>query len=57
MKDTLGEMGESTGSGQWTGSAGTNFRDLESFNKALIANQGWKLISGDISILEIFKGR
>ncbi|KAF7146289.1 hypothetical protein RHSIM_Rhsim04G0067000 [Rhododendron simsii] len=40
------------------GKGGLGFRDLEVFNRALIAKQGWKLISGESSLCKrIFKGK
>ncbi|KAG5556171.1 hypothetical protein RHGRI_006709 [Rhododendron griersonianum] len=40
------------------GKGGLGFRDLEAFNRALIAKQGWKLISGEPSLFKrIFKGK
>ncbi|XP_058198477.1 uncharacterized protein LOC131313998 [Rhododendron vialii] len=40
------------------GKGGLGFRDLDVFNRALIAKQGWKLISGEPSLFKrIFKGK
>ncbi|KAF7154602.1 hypothetical protein RHSIM_Rhsim01G0174200 [Rhododendron simsii] len=40
------------------GKGGLGFRDLEVFNMALIAKQGWKLIFGESSLFKrIFKGK
>ncbi|XP_058189268.1 uncharacterized protein LOC131306858 [Rhododendron vialii] len=40
------------------GKGGLGFRDLEVFNRVLIAKQGWKLISGEPSLFKrIFKGK
>lgn len=40
------------------GEGGMGFRDMVAFNRALIAKQGWKLMSGESSLFkQIFKGR
>ncbi|KAF7134747.1 hypothetical protein RHSIM_Rhsim08G0124600 [Rhododendron simsii] len=40
------------------GNGGLGLHDLETFNQALLAKQGWKLISGTSSLFrQIFKGR
>lgn len=37
---------------------GIEFRDLEAFNLALLAKQGWRLINGPPSLFQtIFKGK